>query len=525
MAPFPSVLLQRLLEEQQQQQPGLLLHLLKLLSIFFLSILFLGRLSRIWSKKTNLPPSPPKFPFIGNLHQLGDLLHHSLRDLSRKYGPIMLLHFGHSPVLVISSAEMAKEVMKNQDTVFRNRPTLTAAQVLFYKCQSIGFAPYGEYWKQVRKICVTDLLGVKRVQSFMFIREEETDFFIKNISQSCSQQSPINLSDMLLTLTNGILSRCNLGMRPENINGNRRIGKLSREVMHLLGAFCFGDLFPRLRWMDVLTGLTRRLKRTSQEVDALLDSIINEHVIKRENQNQNSQENKQDFVDILLHVQKENKLNVDINKNHIKAIMMDVFIGGTDTTATVIEWAMAELVKNPNTMKKVQAEVRQIVGNTMKVKEEDIQQMEYFKCVIKEALRLHPPGPLLVPRESGTSTQIGGYTIPRKTRVYINAWAIQRDPMKWEKAEEFIPERFSESSVDFKGQDFELVPFGSGRRSCPGMSFGIAVVELALANLLYWFDWELPNGELKEMLDMSESFGFTANKKIALHLLPSHYMA
>ncbi|KAK9088009.1 hypothetical protein Syun_030403 [Stephania yunnanensis] len=495
--------------------------LLKLVSIFFLSILFLGRLSRIWSKKTSLPPSPPKFPFIGNLHQLGDLLHHSFRDLSQKYGPIMLLHLGQAPVLVISSAEMAREIMKNQDSVFTNRPALTAAQMLFYKCQSVGFAPYGEYWKQMRKICVTNLLGVKRVQSFMFIREEETDFFIKNISQACSQQSPINLSDMLLTLSNDILSRCNFGTRREN----RRIGKLSREVMHLLGAFCFGDLFPCLRWMDVLTGLTRRLKRTSQKVDALFDNIINEHVIKRENQNQNSQENKQDFVDILLHVQKENKLNVDINKDRIKAIMMDVFIGGTDTTATTIEWAMAELVKNPNTMKKAQAEVRKIVGKKRKVQEEDIQQMEYLKCVIKETLRLHSPGPLLVPRESVTSTQIEGYTIPPKTRLYINAWAIQRDPMKWDRADEFVPERFSESTIDFRGQDFEYLPFGSGRRGCPGMSFAIAVVELALAKLLYWFDWELPNGELKEMLDMTESFGLSVNKKIPLHLLPSHYMA
>ncbi|KAK9146060.1 hypothetical protein Sjap_005966 [Stephania japonica] len=504
--------------------PGLLLHLLKLLSIFFLSIIFLVNLSRIWSKKTNLPPSPPKLPFIGNLHQLGHLLHHSFRDLSQKYGPIMLLHLGHTPVLVISSAEMAKEVMKNHDIVFANRPISTAAQVLFYKCQSVGFAPYGEYWKQVRKICVTELLGVKRVQSFKFIREEEIDFLIMKILQSCSQQSPVNLSDMLLTLSNNILSRCNFGRRHENIDDdNHKFGKLSREVMHLLGAFSFGDLFPCLRWMDVLTGLTARLKRTCQQVDVLLDSIINEHLIEREIQN--SLENKQDFVDVLLHVQKENELNIDINKDNIKAILMDVLVGGMDTIATTMEWTMAELLKSPNTMKKVQAEVRQIVGKKMRVQEEDIQQMEYFKCVIKEALRLHPPGPLLVPRESVTSTQIEGYGIPPKTRLYINVWAIQRDPMLWDRADEFVPERFSESTLDFRGQNFEFLPFGSGRRSCPGMSFGIAVVELALANLLYWFDWELPHGELNEMLDMSESVGFTVTKKIPLHVLPSHYMA
>ncbi|KAK9088010.1 hypothetical protein Syun_030404 [Stephania yunnanensis] len=490
MAPTPLVMLQRLLEEPQ--------HLLMIvLTIFFLAILSAVSLSRTWSKKTNLPPSPPKFPFIGNFYQMGELLHHSFRDLSRKYGPIMLLHLGHTPVLVISSAEMAREIMKNHDNVFTNRPALTAAQIILYKCQDIGYAPYGEYWKQVRKICVMDLLSVKRVQSFKIIREEETDFFIKKITQSCSQGSPVNLSDMLLTLSNNILSRCAFGKSPEDVDGFNR-------------------------WMDVLTGLTRRMKRTSQQLDVLFDSIIDEHLMKRDIHH--SLDTKQYFVDFLLHVHKENKLNIDISKDNIKAILMDMFIAGTDTTATVIEWAMAELLKSPDTMKKAQAEVRRIVGKKSKVKEEDIQQMEYLKCVIKEALRLHPPVPLLIPRESVTSTQIQEYTIPSKTRVYINVWAIQRDPMLREKAEEFIPERFIGSTIDFRGQDFELVPFGSGRRSCPGVSFGIAVVELALANLLYWFDWDLPNGEIKEKLDMSEFFGITVNKKIPLHLLPSHYM-
>ncbi|KAK9082677.1 hypothetical protein Scep_029148 [Stephania cephalantha] len=516
MAPTPLVMLQRLLEEPQ--------HLLMIvLTIFFLAILYSVSLSRTWSKKTNLPPSPPKFPFIGNFYQMGDLLHHSFRDLSRKYGPIMLLHLGHTPVLVISSAEMAREIMNNHDSVFTNRPALTAAQIILYKCQDIGYAPYGEYWKQVRKICVMDLLSVKRVQSFKIIREEETDFFIKKITQSCSQGSPVNLSEMLLTLSNNILSRCAFGKIPEDVDGFNRFGKLAREAMQLLGAFSIGDFFPCFRWMDVLTGLTRRMKRTSQQLDVLFDSIIDEHLMKRDIQH--SLDTKQDFVDFLLHVQKEKKLNIDIGNDNIKAILMDMFIAGTDTTATVIEWAMAELLKSPDTMKKAQAEVRKIVGKKMKVKEEDIQQMEYLKCVIKEALRLHPPVPLLIPRESVTSTQIKEYTIPSKTRVYINVWAIQRDPVLWDKADEFIPERFIESTIDFRGQDFELVPFGSGRRSCPGVSFGIAVVELALANLLCWFDWDLPNGEIKEKLDMSEFFGITVNKKIPLHVLPSYYMA
>ncbi|KAK9146067.1 hypothetical protein Sjap_005970 [Stephania japonica] len=451
MAPTPLVLLQRLLEDQQ--------YLMIVLTIFFLATLSSARLRRTWSKKANLPPSPPKFPFIGNFYQLGDLLHHSFRDLSRKYGPIMLLHLGRAPVLVISSAEMAREIMQNHDRVFAYRPALTAAQIILYKCQDIGYAPYGEYYKLARKICVTDLLSVKKVQSFKFIREEETDFFIKKITQSCHKDV-----------------QCAFGKSPEDADGINRFGNLSREVMQLLGAFSIGDFFPCLRWMDVLTGLIRRMKTTSQKLDVLFDRIIDEHLTKTDIHH--SLDTEQGFLDLLLHVQKENKLNNNISKDNIKAILMDMFLGGTDTTATTIEWAMAELLKSPDTMMKAQAEVRKIVGKKVKVKEEDIQQMEYFKCVIKEALRLHPPLPLLIGRESVTSTQIKEYTIPAKTRVYINAWAIQRDPVLWDKADEFIPERFIGSTIDFTGQDFELVPFGSGRRSCPGVSFGIAVVSL-----------------------------------------------
>ena len=201
-----------------------------------------------------------------------------------------------------------------------------------------------------------------------------------------------------------------------------------------------------------------------------------------------------------------------------------MFIGGSDTTSTIVEWAFAELVKNPESMKKAQAEVRKVVGDKAKIEENDVNQMSYLKFVIKETLRLHPPVPLLVPRETASSVKINGYDIPPKTTVYVNAWAIQRDPKFWDNAEEFIPERFVSSQVDFKGQDFQLIPFGTGRRGCPGISFGVASVEYVLANLLYWFDWKLPkSGVSMEGIDMSEMNGLTVTKKVPLHLEPIPY--
>lgn len=201
-------------------------------------------------------------------------------------------------------------------------------------------------------------------------------------------------------------------------------------------------------------------------------------------------------------------------------------IAGSETASSVLVWAMAELMKNPRVMKRAQMEMRQTLKGKAEVTESDIRELDYLKLVIKETLRLHTPLPLLVPRECQETCEILGYVIPKKTRVAVNVWAIGRDPKFWEDAEEFKPERFEEGSsttrVDYKGTNFELLPFGSGRRMCPGMSFGIANVELPLAQLLYHFDWRLPDGIKPESLDMTESFGITARKAsdLYLHAIP-----
>ncbi|XP_027368868.1 cytochrome P450 71A1-like, partial [Abrus precatorius] len=194
---------------------------------------------------------------------------------------------------------------------------------------------------------------------------------------------------------------------------------------------------------------------------------------------------------------------------------------GTDTTAVTLEWAISELVRNPTIMKKAKEEVRKIIVNKSNIEENDINQMHYLKCVVKETLRLHPPGTLLAPRETISSVKLKGYDVPAKTMVYINAWAIQRDPKFWKSPEEFLPERFENSELDFRGQDCQFIPFGFGRRGCPGINFGVTSIEYVLANLLYWFDWKLPESDtLKQDIDMSEIFGLVVSKKMPLHLKP-----
>ncbi|KAF3438795.1 hypothetical protein FNV43_RR21560 [Rhamnella rubrinervis] len=460
--------------------------------------------------KHNLPPSPPKLPLIGNLHYLGSLPHRSLRELARKYGhDLMLLHLGQTPTLVVSSAEMLRQILKSHDSIFSNRPKTTANSILLYGCRDVGFSPYGEYWRQVRKVSVVELLSMKRVLQFQFVRDEEVSVMLNRIRKACADGASINLSDVFIAISNNIVSRCVLGDCYEEENGTSRLGELGRMVtIHLL-EFSVGDFFPYMGWIDVNW--------------MLFDEVVQEHKARLENDAGNFQA--KDFVDILLLLQKDGMLEFDLTKNDLKAILVDMFLGGSDTTSTTLEWLMAELIKHPNVMKKLQEEVRRVVGQKTNIEMNDINKMEYLNCVMKETLRLHPPAPLLLPRETRKNIEMGGYHIPAKTRVFINAWAIQRDPRLWDRPEEFIPERFQNNSVDYRSQDLQFVPFGLGRRGCPGMSFALASTEFVIANVLYWFDWKLPeDGVLGEKnMDMTEAFGLAVHKKFPLHLIPIPY--
>ncbi|MQL83422.1 hypothetical protein Taro_015889 [Colocasia esculenta] len=204
--------------------------------------------------------------------------------------------------------------------------------------------------------------------------------------------------------------------------------------------------------------------------------------------------------------------------SHLSCVTQDVFIAGTDTGTLALEWGMAELVRNPGAMRKAQAEVRRAVGEAEFVEDRHVRELHYLKLVVREALRLHPPGPFLLPRASRADTRVAGFDVPVNTRVTINVWAIGRDPDAWEDPDAFLPERFEGSAVDFRGQHFQLLPFGAGRRGCPGVGLGTAVVELALANLLHCFDWEVPGGGRGEDLDMEEEFGIVIRRKHPLLL-------
>ncbi|KAK8604068.1 hypothetical protein V6N13_096531 [Hibiscus sabdariffa] len=294
----------------------------------FLSLLLLIPLTIwiwIWLKlhangreKLNQLPSPPKLPLIGNIHQLGKLPHRSLRDLSRKYGSLLLLQLGHNPTLVVSSADMIKEIVKNHDVAFSGRPRTTAANILLYGCTDVAFASYGEYWRQARKICVTELLSLHRVNSFRFVRDEEVEDTIDKVRRASSNGEAVNLSELLMVVSNNVASRSALSRKYEDEDGKSKFGLLARRLLVLLMSSCVGDMFPYLKWIDVVRGFTSSLKQVNKEMDTYFDQIIEE--------NRSSNDNgERDFLSIILKLQQDGLLDMDLTLDNIKAMILVFF--------------------------------------------------------------------------------------------------------------------------------------------------------------------------------------------------------
>ncbi|KAM7252469.1 hypothetical protein ACFE04_024352 [Oxalis oulophora] len=472
------------------------------------------------STSPTLPPGPRMLPVIGNMHVLisGSPFHYRLRDLAAKHGPLMHLKLGEISHMVISSSEIAEQVMKTHDLNFCDRPKNLSAAITTYNYTDIAFAPYGGRWKQLRKICTTELLSSKRVQSFRQIREEVVSNLMQSIFNSTQAAgSVINLSKMIFLVTFEIVSRTAFGMECEDIESF--LSNLEK-IIEMMAGFNIAEFFPSAKLLQSMNGMSSELKRLHQAVDKVLQNIIDKHIARGKARDLEEQE---DIVDILLNLRDHENLEFPLTMDNIKSVILDIFGAGSETSSTTVEWAMSELLRNPRAMKKAQEEVRRVFNSLGKVKESEIHQLEYLKLVIKETLRLHPPAPLLLPRENRERCEINGYEIPAISKIIINAWAIGRDPRHWTEAESFWPERFIDNPFDYKGMDFKFIPFGAGRRICPGISFGLASVELPLAQMLYHFDWKLPSGMNHENLDMTEKFGATVRRKNDLYVVPDLY--
>lgn len=315
----------RMLLQSLLQNSPLELNLTFFTLLCFIIAIFVLRLTRARRNQLNLPPSPPMFPLIGNLHQLGTLPHRSLTALSHKYGPLMFLRLGQTPTLVISSADMARQMTKSHDVVFSDRPQTTAAKIIVYGCIDVAFSPYGEEWRLKRKIAVLELLSLKRVQSFQYIREEEVADLVNKIGEACQEKkngTSVNMSQLIIATSNNIVSRCLLGQKFDTADGKYSFGDLARKVMVHMTAFSFGNFFPSLRWMDVVTGLIPRINATFREIDAFLDEVLAQHKSARRNEDEDHRSEKKDFIDILHQLQQDDQLDFEFTQADLKAMIM-----------------------------------------------------------------------------------------------------------------------------------------------------------------------------------------------------------
>ncbi|XP_059067771.1 cytochrome P450 71AU50-like [Cryptomeria japonica] len=457
--------------------------------------------------KLGLPPGPRPWPLVGNLHLLGTFPPKSVTQLGKKYGPIMFLRLGSVPTVVASSPAMAKEFLKTHDLIFASRPATSGAKYLGYERRDVALAPYGEYWRQMRKLCTMELLTTKRTESFRWVREEEATAMVRSVWEGSEKgMRSVELRNLISTLSLNTICRMFAGRRYSELSGGDSFLEIMTEIMHLLGVIIVGDYIPSLSFLD-LQGYRRRMKAVHKAYDAFAEKLIDERVELRRRRSKRS--DNPDLLDVML----------DMGESESSEIQ-DMLLAGVDTSLITIEWAMTELLRNPKVMARAQQEIELQVGRDRIVRESDLVNLDYLRCVMKETFRLHPVGAFMVPHESTEGCNVGGYYVPPKTRLLVNVWAMGRDDCIWKDPLEFKPERFIGSSIDLKGQHFELLPFGAGRRGCPGMSMGSSVVHLAVAQLIHCFDWSV-EGEVNR----EEEFGLSLPKKFPLSALPSWRLA
>ncbi|KAF8779249.1 hypothetical protein HU200_002929 [Digitaria exilis] len=478
-------------------------YILALLPVLYLFLKSCKASFRSHSHGFRLPPGPWQLPVIGSLHHLrGSLPHHALRDLSLRYGPLMFLKFGEVPVVVASTPDAAKEIMKTHDTTFSTRPLSLTMKIITKNGPGIVWAPHGELWRQLRKICYMELLSAKRVQSFRPMREEEATRLVHAIAISSTTSPLVNLSNLIAIYVADASVHAIMGSR---FVDREALLRHVDNAVKLAGGFTLSDLFPSSSLAHALCRTVHKAETHRKSMFSFMDQVGREHVEKG-------------LIDVLLRMQEEGQLQLPLTMTIIEAVLFDLFAGGAETATTTLQWAMAELLRNPAVMSRAQAEVRGVFTGEMKVTEESLSRLSYLQLVIKETLRLHTPGPLLIPRECQEHCRVLGYDVPKGTMVLVNAWAICRNPDYWDEPNRFNPERFLADTRDLKGNDFDFIPFGAGRRICPGMSFGLANIALGLANLLFYFDLSLPEGITPSVLDMTETMGITARRKADLML-------
>ncbi|XP_038715774.1 cytochrome P450 CYP82D47-like [Tripterygium wilfordii] len=493
------------------------------LSLYFLCM----RILKSESKNKNTPPKAGgAWPVIGHLHLLNrpQLAHRTLGLMADKCGPIFTIKLGVHRALVVCNSEIAKECLTTHDKVFATRPKTLAMEILGYDHTIFMFSPYGPHWRQMRKIATLELLSIHRLESLKNVRQSEVKTSVKELYQLWADNKSTGPNQVLVDMKRwfedvnlNVIFRMIVGKRYSDDGEESSGQKLAlKEFFELFGKFVVSDALPFLRWLD-LGGDEKAMKRIAKELDYVVEEWLEEHKKKRSSGGRADQE---DFMDVMLSILDDEN---DVPAGHSahttnKSTCQALILAASETTTITLTWVLSLLLNNRDVLNRAQNELDSHIGRERPVTESDMKSLVYIKAITKETLRLYPPAPLLIPHESMEDCTVAGYHVPTGTRLLIDVWKIHRDPRMWEDPHEFRPERFltTHKDVDVKGHNFELIPFGSGRRMCPGVLFALQVLHLTLANLLHGFDFATPNDE---PVDMSERSGLAVSRETPLEAL------
>ncbi|XP_076915196.1 cytochrome P450 76T24-like [Bidens hawaiensis] len=464
-------------------------------------------------RKRRLPPGPIGFPIIGNLLDIGPKPHESLAKLAKKHGPLMTIQLGRITSVVASTPDAAREILLRNDEACAGRPVPHAVTALKHPDKAVLWIPTNETWQTIRKLIRMCLTSQNKLDTLMNIREsvvEEVLDFLR-----VRQKADVDVGELAFAVALNEFSRKFFSRNVistyehDNIHAFKTAVETAMEVQ---GKSNIADVFPVLRPFD-----PQNIRRQAKEAFVWLEDMVEGFVNERLKHRELKLPRFGDVFDSLLDYCDEH-IEDDFNVNHIKALTVDVLVAGTDTIASTTTWIMSELLLNPHMFSRVREEVSQIVKEDGKIKEAKTLNLPYLQAVIKETLRLHAGSPILAPHITQSEVKIGSYAIPKNTQLVVNVWAMAHDPRYWENPTMFMPERFLEDKRDYKGQHFEFIPFGSGRRKCPGMPLAERMLSLIVAAFVYHFNWELPHA-IEEM-DMSDTYGLALLKATPLVATP-----
>ncbi|GJS09962.1 geraniol 8-hydroxylase-like protein [Tanacetum coccineum] len=460
-----------------------------------------------------MPPGPAGLPIIRNLLDIGANPHESLAKLSKKHGPLMTIRLGSVTTVVASTPDAAREILQRNDVACSGRTIRDAATAMNDHDSAVIWIQPNQEWRTLRKALNTCLTQKQKIDTLSSLRQNVMGAMLEFLRESGRNNKAVDIGKLtfavaLNQMSNTILSHNVTSYDSDDIGGFKTRVKT---VMEVNGKFNIADIFPLLKPLD-----PQNIRRQAKAAYSWLDTLIEGCVSTRLKHRESKLPRFGDVLDSLLDYSQDHE--ADFKLKHVNTLLVDMFLGGTETSSNTTEWVMTELLLNPHIFSRVREEVSATVEKDGKIQEAKILELPYLQAVIKESMRLHLAVPLLVPHKAETEIKLGKYVVPKNTQILVNAWAIARDPRYWDNPLMFNPERFLGNEVDYKGQHFEFLPFGSGRRICPGIPLALRVVSFMVASFVYHFDWRLAHA--REEMDMDVIFGLTLIRATPLVATP-----